>query len=356
MKTTLAAKIIEGESISDVFLISRKDVRETKHGKLYMALGLSDRSGRIEARVWERADRYANAIAVGDYVLVEARAESFKGEIQLNVTSLTRQDPNAVDRSQFLPSTGEDIERLYSEMLKIIDTIQDEQLRALVRAIVTDGEVARRLRRSPAAQSVHHAKLGGLLQHTMSMLLMGLRYAEHYQMLDREMLIAGVVLHDLGKLDELSYDSAFEFTDRGRLLGHISMGLERLDSAAAEHKIDPLRLDQLRHILLSHHGEREFGSPVLPATPEALVVHFLDNVDSKLNIMSNQIESEIHAPGGFTSYNRYMARSFLKGPLEGFKPYGVRWPWPRSESEDATKSARTRKADASTPSLFDKQD
>lgn len=313
-----------GQQFEDVFLVARKNLAETKAGKPYLALTLMDRSGEIEARLWDNALNFADQAEEGNFIRVLALTKSYRDQVQLNLEHLQRVERTEVDAQDFVLASARASEDMLEELNRYISMIEDEQLRGLLQTIF-QGETLERFQRAPAAKKMHHAYLGGLLEHTLSVAGMALRAAEHYPSLDKDMLLAGALLHDLAKIDELDYSTpAFQYTDRGRLLGHITIGVEMIRQAASRmeeqtqaQKIPEERLNLLSHIILSHHGQLMFGSPVLPMTPEAILLHHLDDIDAKMNHMDSLRAKMENSGWQWTDYQRHLERYlYLRGEGE----------------------------------------
>jgi len=298
-----------GQPFQDVFLVSKKSLAETKAGKPYLALGLMDKTGEIEARIWDNALQFAAQAEEGNFVLVQAVAKPFRDQMQLGVNGLQRVADSAVDLADFMPASGRSLAEMAAELDAVIESLVEPSLRALVRAIF-QGETLARFQRAPAAKKLHHAYIGGLIEHTLSIVGMAEKAASHYPLIDRDMLIAGALLHDLAKIEEFDFARPpFGYTDRGRLVGHLVLGVElvrkamdQVDGVSAE------QVDQLMHIILSHHGQHGFGSPVLPMTPEAILLHHLDDIDAKMNYMAG-LQAKMSGSGRqWTEYQRHLER------------------------------------------------
>jgi 3'-5' exoribonuclease len=308
-KKVFVAQLSAGQQLQEVFLVARKSLAETKTGKPYLALGLMDKSGEIEARIWENALQFDAQAEEGDFVLVQAIAKSFRDQLQLGVSSLQRVEENTVNLADFMPASARSLAEMAGELDAVIESINDKGIKALLREIF-QGDTLERFQRAPAAKKMHHAYVGGLIEHTLSIVGMAEKTAAHYPLLDRELLIAGTLLHDIAKIEEFDFARPpFGYTDRGRLVGHLVMGVEMVRKAAE--KITDLaaeRVDQLLHIILSHHGQLAFGSPVLPMTPEAIILHHLDDMDAKVNYMEG-LRGKMEGEGWqWTDYQRPLER------------------------------------------------
>jgi len=312
MKNSYVADLSADQSVTSFFLVHAKEVRSTREGKPYLRLELGDRTGTIEARMWERFEEAAGEIERDDVVKVQARVEVYRNRAQLALDKLRRANPDEIDLADFLPHTTADVEQLYEELLKHAGTIGNPWLRQLVASVIEDPAIAPRLKRAPAAKVMHHAYLGGLLEHVVSLCGLSRLLTAHYPELDGDLLLTSAILHDIGKLDELCYERAISYTTEGQLLGHIVMELETVNN-----KIDAIPgfpqewKTVVQHMLISHHGQYEFGSPKLPMIREALVFHYLDDLDSKLAA----VRAALGSPGGeedWTVYSSALNRRILK--------------------------------------------
>jgi 3'-5' exoribonuclease len=321
-KTIFVADIREGQQIRDLFLVSGKALAETKNGKPYLALTLMDRSGAIEARIWEDAARFDPQAEIGRIVAVEALAKPFRDQLQLNITSLQAVEDGAVPLDSFMPSSKRSVREMKSELEGLIGTVDDPALRRLLEAIF-QGAFLKQFCLAPAAKMMHHAYLGGLLEHTLSVTGLAVGLSRHYPGLDRDLLVAGALLHDIGKVREFSFSSVpFDYTESGRLIGHLVLGSEIVRRRAEQiSELVPERLDRLLHLILSHHGRYEFGSPCLPMTVEAILLHHLDDMDAKVNYidrLSEQVEPGRHQ---WSDYQRPLERFLLlRGPEAEIPP------------------------------------
>lgn len=318
-KKLFISQLTAGQQFQDVFLVSKKSLAETKAGKPYLALALMDRTGEMEARVWDNALQYDPQAEVGSFVLVQAVAKPFREQLQLTVTSVHKVDEAGVDMAAFMPASSRPLVEMSTELEAVIAAIADPPLQQLLRAIFR-GETLAKFQRAPAAKKLHHAYIGGLIEHTLSIVGMAVKAAEHYPLIDRDMLIAGALLHDLAKIEEFDFSRPpFGYTDRGRLVGHLVMGVDIVRRAAAEvQTIGEEQLDRLLHIILSHHGQYGFGSPVLPMTPEAILLHHLDDIDAKMQYMES-LRAKMSGEGWqWSEYQRHLERYlYLRASGEG---------------------------------------
>jgi 3'-5' exoribonuclease len=312
MKAAYVSDLTPDTTITSFFLVAEKELRSTREGKSYLRLELSDRSGSIEARAWENVEGLAAAFDRDDIVKVQARVESYKTRVQLSVEKLRRAEPSEVDLADYFPHTAEDIEELYGRLREYVAGIKNTWLNRLVSGVIEDPAIAPRLKRAPAAKVMHHAFVGGLLEHIVSLCDLCRLAAQHYVELDVDLLIAGAILHDIGKLDELCYERAIYYTDEGQLLGHIIMGLEQVTQRMnAIEGFPPGYKTLIKHLLISHHGEYEFGSPKLPMFREALVLHYLDNLDSKMGAARAALRAG-GGEAGWTAFSAALNRRLLR--------------------------------------------
>lgn len=282
----------EGRVFDGFFLVLSRQQRTTKTNKPYLNLILGDKTGQLEARVWDLADaRIAKDFDSGAIVKVRASCSRFEDRLQLKIEQLRLAQPDEVEKSDLLPATGYDVNDLWRQLTNFIEDMANPDLKRLLKAILADPGVSAAYREAPAARQLHHAWLGGLLEHVVSLLRLGERVAAHYPLLDRDLLLTGVILHDIGKIRELSWNTGFDYTIDGVLLGHIQMGVDIVEKAIASLPDFPDRLRTLvLHLILSHHGKLEFGSPKLPMIPEALVLNFIDDLDAKMQAVISEFE------------------------------------------------------------------
>ena len=282
----------EQRNFDAFFLLLSKQTRSTKTNKPYLSLIFADKTGQLEARVWEPGDsRIAKDAERGDLVKVRGCVSRFDERMQMKVEQLRRATADEVDKADLLPATAYDVDQLWRDLLGFVESFTEPHLKLLVTTILSKPELAQAYREAPAARQLHHAWLGGLLEHVVSLLKLADRVVPHYSILDRDLVLTGVILHDIGKVRELAWNVGFEYTIEGTLLGHIQMGLEMVQQTMTELPDFPPRLKVLvEHMILSHHGKLEFGSPKVPMIPEALVLNFLDDLDAKMQAVANEFE------------------------------------------------------------------
>ena len=312
MKTSFVTDLLSEQTITSFFLVHEKEVRNTREGKAYLRLELGDRSGTIEARMWDQFENAAKDINRDDFVKVQARVELYKNRPQLSVLQVRLARPEEIDLTDYLPHTKHDVEKMWAELLRHADSIADPWLKKLVVSIISEPETIRCYKRAPAAKTMHHAYLGGLLEHVVSLCEMSRRVAAHYPELDVDLLLTAAILHDVGKLQELCYERAIGYTTEGLLLGHIVMEVETVSKAMDRIENFPSALKTVvQHVLISHHGQHEFGSPKLPMIREAMVFHYLDDLDSKLAA----VRVALATPSGddeWSAYSGALGRRFLR--------------------------------------------
>jgi 3'-5' exoribonuclease len=282
----------EGKAFDSFFLVVMKQQRTTKTNKPYLNLILCDRTGQLEGRIWDIADpRIAKEFDRGDIVKVRGCVSRFDDRVQMKVEQLRKAYAGEADKTDLMPATTYDVEAMWQKLLGFVDSFTEPNLKLMLSTILADSQLACAYREAPAAKQLHHAWLGGLLEHVISLCTLADRVAPHYPILNRDLLLTGVILHDIGKIRELSWNIGFEYTVEGTLLGHIHIG-----TALAERTMDsipdfPPRLKTLvLHMILSHHGKLEFGSPKLPMIPEALVLSFIDDLDAKMQAMASEFD------------------------------------------------------------------
>jgi len=312
MKPSYVSDLTTAQSVTTFLLVCEKEVRSTKEGKPYLRLELGDRSGTIEARMWDQIDSVSKEVDREDIVKVQGRVEIYRGKPQFSVQQMRRAKPDEVDLADFLPATKEDVEKLFKQLLAESASIKNPWLNKLNTEILNDPKISARYKRAPAAKVMHHAYLGGLLEHVIGLCGLAHQIAEHYPELDLDLLLTAAILHDVGKLDELCYDRAIGYTAEGQLLGHIVMEIETV--ANAMNKIEgfpsPLKT-VVQHLLISHHGQYEFGSPKLPMIREALVFHYMDDLDSKLAAVRAALAVE-SGDELWSVYSGALQRKFLR--------------------------------------------
>lgn len=314
MSKTFISELKPQQEVVSAFVVTEKQLRTTRNGSSFVTLRLVDRTGEVVGRIWENAKALERTIPVGEAVSIRALCDTYKGELQLNIQEVTPLERRDVDPADFLPVSPADSVALVHQIKRTVATLKSVPLRRLMQAVLDDRPLMDRFKRAPAAKSMHHACIGGLLEHTVSVATLASLAAKHYPPLDRDLLVVGALLHDIGKVDELTWDLAIDYTDSGRLLGHMVLGLQIVDEKIRSLGSFPAELSiVLKHLILSHHGEHEFGAVKLPMTREAFVLHFLDDLDAKMNTLSRLLE-QCEEPGkAWTSYQPALQRFIFRG-------------------------------------------
>jgi 3'-5' exoribonuclease len=317
MKEIFVADVakFENQAIVAFFAVTTKQLRSRKDGGQYLAVTLADRTGQIESRMWDNFAEIAAGFEQGDVVKIRAEVCRFNGRFQLNLEKLRRATPDEFEMADYVPHTRKDVEELWSTLIRSVDGFSNPWLQALVRSFLEDPVIAAAFREAPAAKSLHHAWMGGLLEHVVSLMGIAELAAQHYPEINRDLLLTGVILHDIGKLQELRWGMTFDYTLEGQLVGHIAIAIGMIEKKLAVMPEFPPTLRILvEHLVLSHHGRLEFGSPKLPMIPEAVLLHYLDDLDAKMHTMRSEFErheAQGAEPGDMTDWVRSMERPLL---------------------------------------------
>lgn len=312
MKKLFVKDLEPDPSITGFFLVHEKEVRNTANGKPYLRMELGDRTGTVEARMWDQFDALAKEVSRDDFVKVQARVEIYRNKPQLTLQQFRVAKPEEIDLGDFLPRTPYDVEKLYEQVLGFIEGMKNPWLKKLTSKILTDPKNVARFKRAPAAKVMHHAYIGGLIEHVVGLCGLAKQIAAHYPELDEDLLLAAALLHDVGKLDELCYERAVSYSTEGQLLGHITMELETVSKEMDAIEGFPEKLKTVvQHILISHHGEYEFGSPKLPMIREALAFHYMDDLDSKMGAVRAALAVDSGEPE-WSAYSGALGRKFLR--------------------------------------------
>jgi 3'-5' exoribonuclease len=305
----------ENQAIVSFFAVTSKQLRSRKDGGQYLALTLGDRTGQLECRMWDNVAECVAGFEQGDVVKVRAEVCRYNGKLQLTVDRVRRASADEFELADYVPQTRKDVQDLWSTLVRTVDSFSNTFLQALVRSFLEDPVFAAAFREAPAAKALHHAWLGGLLEHVVSLLGICDVAAQHYPEINRDLLLTGAILHDIGKLEELSWGTSFGYTLQGQLVGHITIGIGMIEKKLAALPDFPPNLRILvEHIVLSHHGKLEFGSPKLPMIPEAVLLNFLDDLDAKMHTMRAEFErheAQGGQPGEMTDWVRSMDRPLL---------------------------------------------
>lgn len=313
MKSPYVKEVEPNRVITSSFLVHSKEIRQKKSGELYLSLLLGDRTGELDAKMWDNVSDVIDSFDRDDFVKVKGLIQVFHNRPQLTIHKMRRMDTSEIDFGDYFPCSKRDPVVMWSELRGIVAAMSNPHLRGLLEALLNDEEIAERFRRAPAAKQIHHAFLGGLLEHVLSLCGLARVTAQHYGNIDYDLLLAGVVLHDMGKIYELNYERGFSYSSDGQLLGHMAIALRMMaDKLRGLPDFPPTLRSLVEHMILSHHGQLEFGSPKLPQFPEALLLHYIDDMDSKMECMRALIENDRQVEGCFTTYNAALARPALK--------------------------------------------
>jgi 3'-5' exoribonuclease len=313
MKSPYISELEVNKPINASLLVQSKEVREKKSGEPYLSLILGDKSGKIDSKMWDNVVEVLDTFDRDDFVRVKGVVQLHLNRPQLVIHKIRLLNDNEVDFADFFPASARNPDEMWVELRGIVNGVGNPYLLALLNAILDDPEVARRYRMAPAAKSIHHAFLGGLLEHVLSVCGLCKKTASHYPFIDLDLMVAGAVLHDIGKIYELSYDRGFNYTTEGQLLGHIMIGVRMIgDKIHGVPGFPPALRNVLEHMVLSHHGKLEYGSPKLPQFPEAMLLHYLDDMDSKMESMRALIEGDRQSGADFTAYIPTLERTILK--------------------------------------------
>jgi len=308
---TFIVDIKENDYVDSLFLVKEKSSGITKTGNAYLKLKLMDCSGEMEGRIWTSVETFADSFEKDDFVHVIGKSVSFQEHLQLNITHIQRVEEEEILFSDFFPMAEKDIEEMFRSLAEISDQIRNPHLHQLLKLFWEDESFIKLFKVAPASKWLHHNYLGGLLEHTLSMVQLVLKNASHYNGLNLDLLLTASILHDVGKVDELSYRRSFDYSDEGRLLGHITLGIERVEDKIRQLPDFPKDLSTLlKHLLLSHHGQYIWGSPKRPMTLEAVMLHYLDDMDAKMNGIQQFIKKQVLEGSRWSAYHRIFEQYF----------------------------------------------
>ena len=306
----------EGENIIEDYLCKSRQTLKSRNGKNYLSLKLQDKTGMVDAKVWD-LNNDIQSFQENDFIKVDAFVTTFNNELQLNVKRIRRSREGEYDPADFVPSTDKNIDEMYDQLMGYIKTMKNPYLKKLLEEIfLRHPVISKEFKYHSAAKAMHHSFRGGLVEHTLSVTQLCDFLAPRYNYVNRDILVASAMLHDVGKVLELSDFPTNDYTDDGQLLGHLILGSELIRDAAA--KIDgfPKRLESLmKHCMLSHHGEYEYGSPKLPSTPEAFLLHCADNLDAKTKMIEEALAAD-STQGHWAGYNRMLQRNLSRSDFE----------------------------------------
>jgi len=309
----------EQEAVDEVFRVTGKQLRPNRNGNLYLQMELSDRSGSLPTRMWNASEDVYRSFENGDYLRVEGTTQLFQGAMQLIATRITLIEPCEVNEEEFLPLTEAEIARLRARLTELLRGLDDPELVMLAECFLMDEEFMGKFTRAPAGIKLHHAYQGGLLEHVVNLMDVASRVAPCYPQIDRNLLVMGAFLHDMAKVDELVYDRDMAYSDEGQLIGHLVMAVGMLEAKVREAEklsggpLDGEKVLRLKHMIVAHHGQYDYGSPKLPMTLEALALYYLDNLDAKLFSFHQQLRNDPNAGSPWTHYNQNMGSKLFKG-------------------------------------------
>ncbi len=323
MSRRFVQHLADGDTIEEIYLVTEKQLRANRNGNLYLQLELRDRTGAITGRLWNAGEHLFRSFEESDFLRIKGKVQLFQGALQMILSQLERVTDQDVDLADFLPHTEHDVSKLYERLRGVLMRLDNHHLRALVECFLMDDEFVQAFCKVPAGIRNHHAYLGGLLEHVVSLLDAADRVLPLYPQVDRDLLLTGIFLHDVGKVRELSYGRVFSYTDPGQLVGHLVIGVEMLNEKVVrvpELTGEPFPAElllRLKHMILSHHGTYEFGSPRLPMTPEAIALHYLDNLDAKVHSFTRDIREDRNQASAWTPFNQALQRRLFKGSADG---------------------------------------
>jgi 3'-5' exoribonuclease len=312
-------QLTHGESVDEAFLVADKQLRANRQGNLYLQLELRDKTGTIGARHWNSTEELAQTFDPGDFLQVRGKTQVFQGSLQIILSHLEPLDPAQLQPDEFLPQSSQNITKLLARLREVLMAMRNPHLRAVVECFLIDEDFVRKFTTAPAGVKNHHAYQGGLIEHVVTLLNVADRITDLYSEVDRDLLLTGIFLHDIGKIDELAYERTFAYTDEGQLVGHLIMGVEMLNekvAQCAELTGEPFPQElllRLKHMIASHHGAHEFGSPKLPMTVEAIALHLLDNLDAKIHAFSREIRDDPSRDSTWTPFQQSLGRRLYKG-------------------------------------------
>jgi 3'-5' exoribonuclease len=313
-KTVYIENLKAGEKVTSAFLVAEKNLAYSQKGAPYLNLRLKDKTGEIDGKIWDNANEWDGQFKKGDIVQIYGRALSYKNSLQLSVLELKRLTDDQIDLADYFPAAKQAAEDMFTELMIYVEKIQTPCLKDLLNAFFQDDKTKTLFKKAPAAKGFHHVYLGGLLEHTLSVAKLLDMTIQHYPDVNRDLLLTGGLLHDIGKIYEFDYDRLVQYSDEGRLIGHIVIGVEMVNAKMATIEGFPKTLAmELRHLILSHHGMLEFGSPKRPKTLEALIVHHIDDLDAKVNAFQTFVADAPEDDTSWTPFHKLLERYIYKG-------------------------------------------
>jgi 3'-5' exoribonuclease len=313
MKKKFVNELVLSETVDDIFLLKEKSLVRKKDGEYFLSMVFADKTGTIKGVAWEHVERLSSGVSSGDYVRVQGTIGEYKASRQISVRGLEPVSPDKIRSEDFMPATRRNPQQMFDRLKKISETVETGHFKKLLDLFWDDAGLVEKFIKAPAAKKMHHAYLGGLLEHTLSLALLAEKVVEHYGGIDKDLLLTGAMLHDIGKISEFEYERSIDYSDEGRLISHIVIGLDLIEKKMNQIENFPEKAKMLlKHLIVSHHGSRELGSPQLPMTLEAVMLHYLDEIDSKINGIREFMESN-DVDGEWTPYHKLLERYFYKG-------------------------------------------
>jgi len=314
-KNIFVEALKEGDRFEDLFLIKNVKQGETRAGKPYLVLTFMDKTGELSGPIWDNVPMMQKSCLVGEVVQIIGTVQSYRDALQLRIDSVNQISPTKIDLGDFYPASPRNIREMADELQDLVQSVSNSFLKKLLKHFFKKGDPWQNYQEAPAAKGIHHAYIGGLLEHSLSVAQVADFLTKHYDGVDRSLLLAGALLHDIGKLEELKMESGvIDYTVRGRLKGHLVIGSEMVAKAAGDIPDFPEELlEQLQHLILSHHGRQEFGSPAVPMTVEAFLLSFLDDLDAKMNITEQLRRKMDKTDKSWTDYQRSLERYLYLG-------------------------------------------
>lgn len=309
----------EREDVDEAFLVADKQLRANRNGNMYLQLRLSDRSGAVTAMMWNASDHIYGSFDNGDFVRINGKTQFYNGSLQMIVNQVHRIDAKEVDEEDFVTIPSEDIEKLAVRLSELLRAVKNFHLRNLAECFLMDDPFMEKFTRAPAGIKNHHAYNGGLLEHVVSLMEVAAVVSPRYEDVDDDLLLLGAFLHDAAKVDELKFDRELGYSDEGQLIGHIVMAVGMVEAKSKEaeklsgEEFPAELLLRLKHMIVSHHGEYEYGSPKLPMTPEAIALHYLDNLDAKLHNATQLMREDVNSDSPWTTFQPGLGRKLYKG-------------------------------------------
>ena len=312
-------QLAERDAVDQVFLVAEKQLRANRNGNMYLQLRLSDKTGSVTGMLWNATDAIYNSFENGGFLRVQGTTQIYNGNLQLIVTRIEKANPDQVDEQDFITVNSTEIDGLAKRLAEMLRGVNNFHLRNLAECFLVDETFMTKFTTAPAGVKNHHAHRGGLLQHVVSLMEVCAVVAPKYPEIDADLLLLGAFLHDASKIDELTYDRELGYSDEGQLIGHVVMAVALVDGKAHEaaklsgEEFPRELLLRLQHMIVSHHGEYEFGSPKLPMTLEAIALHYLDNLDAKIYSVCQIMKEDVNSESPWTSYHAPLGRKFFKG-------------------------------------------